>query len=154
MVTPVTPARFKVAKPQFAEVPNEVVQTYLDLAGLWVDGSWSERLYTPATIAATCHLMTLDGMGDDVQSQSHLTGTAHFQSYRSGELSFSRYAKAAVDMSFSGWLGQTTCGMFFLQLLRMAKAGPRIAMGGIAPAQSGYAKDVPGDAVPGWWGNA
>lgn len=152
MISPVTPAEFKAAKPQFADVLDETVQMYLDLAGLWVDISWSERVYKPAMIAAACHLMTIDGLGDDVQSQSYKTGMAHFQSYRSGELSFSRYAREAGEMSFSDWLRQSTCGMFFLQLLRMEKAGPRIAMGGIAPAQSGYAKDMPGNPMPEWWG--
>lgn len=148
----VTPEQFKLAKPQFAEVDDSVIQMYLDLSGLWVDDSWPAKLIDPATIAATCHLMTLDGLGSDVQSQSFLTGVANFQSYRSGELSFSRFAKEAGDTSFSSWLEQTPCGAFFLQLLRMAKSGPRIAMGGINPAQSGYAKDVPGSSIPGWWG--
>lgn len=152
MAEPVTPSQFKTAKPQFAEVDDATVQAFLDLAKLWVDGSWPDELYSPATIAATCHLMTIEGLGSDAQSKGFSTGLASFQSYRSGELSFTRYARNAADMSFSDWLGQTSCGVFFLQLLRMAKAGPRVAMGGIMHGQSGYAKDVPGNPIPEWWG--
>lgn len=151
-MTPLTPDEFKILKPQFADVPNETVQMYLDLAGLWVDASWPDALYRPALAAATCHLMTLEGLGSDAQSLSFASGMAHFQSYRSGELSFSRFVREAGDLSFSSWLSQTACGAMFLQLLRMAKAGPRIAMGGIGASQSGYAKDVPGNPVPSWWG--
>lgn len=149
-----TPSEFKAAKPQFSEVEDSVVQMYLDLAALWVDSSWPEALQDPATTAAACHLMTLDGLGSNSESLIFASGAASMQSYKSGELSFTRFAKAASEMSFSDWLGQTTCGAFFLQLLRMAKAGPRVAMGGIVSAQSGYAKDVPGNPIPGWWGKS
>lgn len=142
-ITPVTPAQFKTAKPQFTAVPNETVQAYLTMAELWVDESWGEKLYPQAVIAITCHLMTIDGLGTDAQSQSYASGTAAFQSIKSGELTLTRYQASASGMEYADWLRQTSCGAFFWQLLRMAKAGPRIAMGGIAGGQSGYAKDVP-----------
>ncbi|WMT90150.1 DUF4054 domain-containing protein [Pelagibacterium sp. H642] len=149
---PVTPAEFKAAKPQFASVPDETVQMYLDMAGLWVDKSWPERLYRPGVIAATCHLMTLEGLGSDAESQGQASGAAQYQSIKSGELTLTRYQKAAGDMSFADWLGQTKCGEFFLQLLSMAKAGPRVAMGGVrGGCPSPYAKDWPGPAY-GWPG--
>lgn len=141
--TPVTPEQFKAAKPQFAAVPDETIQVYLDMAGLWVDDSWPERLYQPAVIASACHLMTLEGLGTDEQSQSFASGEAAYQSIKSGEVTLTRYQKAAGAMSYSDWLGQTTCGAFFMQLLRMAKAGPRVAMGGVGGCHSGYAKDWP-----------
>lgn len=143
MAEVVTPAEFKTAKPQFSGVSDETVQVYLGLAALWVDESWPEKLYRPAVIAATCHLMTLDGLGTDAQSQSFSSGEAAYQSIRSGEVTLTRYQKAAGEQSYSDWLGQTACGAFFLQLLRMAMAGPRIAMGGIGGCHSGYAKDWP-----------
>lgn len=142
MMASVTPAEFKAAKPQFAAVPDETVQVYLDMAGLWVDSSWPERLYQPAVIAAACHLMTLDGLGTDTESQGQASGAAQYQSIKSGELTLTRFQRSAGGMSYSDWLGQTKCGAFFMQLLRMAKAGPRVAMGGIGYCQSGYAKDV------------
>lgn len=139
----VTPAEFKAAKPQFAAVADPTVQVYLDLAGLWVDESWPERLYQPAVIGAACHLMTLDGLGNDPESQGQASGSAQYQSIKSGELTLTRYQKAAGDMSYTDWLGQTKCGAFFLQLLNMAKAGPRVAMGGVGFCHSGFAKDWP-----------
>lgn len=148
----VTPAQFKTAKPQFTEVANETVQVYLDLAGLWVDQSWPEKFYAPALIAATCHLMTLDGLGRDPQSILFASGAANFQSVKSGELTLTRYSKEAGSQSFSDWLLLTSCGAFFWQLLKAVRGGPRVAMGGIGGAQSGYAKDVPGNSIPGWWG--
>lgn len=142
-ITPVTPAAFKTAKPQFAAVADPTVQAYLDMAGLWVDESWPERIYPQAVISATCHLMTLDGLGTDAESQGQVSGAAQYQSIKSGELTLTRYQKAAGEASYSDWLGQTKCGEFFLQLLRMAKGGPRIAMGGVGNCYSGYAKDWP-----------
>lgn len=153
MNTPVTPEQFKVAKVQFAAVPDATVQVYLDMAGLWVDDSWPSKLYPHAVIAAACHLMTLDGLGTDAQSKSFAKGTASFQSVKTGEFSLARYQREAASSSFNGWLEQTACGNFFLQLLSMAKGGPRIAMGGIGACQSGYAKDVPGSGWPAWWGS-
>lgn len=151
---PVTPEQFKAAKPQFAAVPDETIQAYLDLAGLWVDDSWPERLYQPAMIAIACHLMTLDGLGSDAESQGQASGAAQYQSIKSGELTLTRYQKTAGDMSYSEWLSQTKCGAFFAQLLRMAKAGPRVAMGAVNAGASGYAKDWPGPAYkwPGVFG--
>lgn len=140
---PITPEDFKAAKPQFTNVPDETVQVYLDLAGLWVDESWPDRLYQPAVIAITCHLATLDGLGTDAQSKLFKSGRSDFQSIKSGEVTLTRFQKSAADMTYLDWLGQTQCGAFFVQLLRMAKGGPRIAMGGVGHSQSGYAKDVP-----------
>lgn len=139
----VTPTQFKAAKPQFVVVADETVQTYLDMAELWVDDGWPEKFYRQAIIAATCHLMTLDGLGTDAESQSQATGAAQYQSVKSGELTLTRYQQAAGSMSYADWLAQTKCGAFFLQLLNMAKAGPRIAMGGVRGCASGYAKDWP-----------
>lgn len=141
--TPVTPSQFKTAKPQFSTVLDATVQTYLDLASLWVDSSWPEKIYQPAAIAATCHLMTLDGLGTDAESQGQASGSAQFQTIKSGELTLTRYQKSSGGMSYIDWLSRTACGQFFYQLLRMAKGGPRVAMGGVGCGISPYAKDAP-----------
>ncbi|MBV2144240.1 DUF4054 domain-containing protein [Falsochrobactrum sp. TDYN1] len=139
---PITPARFKELKPQFAAVDDAVITGYITLGGMWVDGSWPDRLCEAAQTAIVCHLMTLDGLGTDAQSQQFKAGLSNFQSFKSGELTLTRFQKSAGETSYSEWLAQTSCGAFFAQLLRMAKGGPRIAMGGVGGAQSGYAKDV------------
>lgn len=149
-----TPDKFKQLKPQFADVSDAVIEGYIELGGLWVDNSWPDRLTEAAQAAIVCHLMTLDGLGTDAESQGQASGAAQYQSVRSGELTLTRYQKTAGDMSYSEWLSQTKCGAFFAQLLRMAKAGPRVAMGSVNAGASGYAKDWPGPAYkwPGVFG--
>lgn len=147
--SPITPTRFKQLKPQFAAVDDVVVQGYIDLAQLWVDGSWPERAWEAAQSAIVCHLMTMDGLGADVQSKSFASGVADYESIKTGTLTLTRYQKAAGAMDYTSWLAQTKCGAFFLQLLNMAKGGPRIAMGGRAGCYSPYAKDWPA-----WWPGA
>lgn len=146
--TPITPVRFKQLKPQFATVDDVIVQSYIDLAQLWVDGSWPERAWEAAQASIVCHLMTIDGQGTDAQSKLFKSGRSDFQSIKSGEVTLTRFQKSAADMTYLDWLSQTQCGAFFVQLLRMAKGGPRIAMGGVGGHQSGYAKDVP--FLPPW----
>lgn len=141
--TPITPARFKEMKPQFAAVDDAIIDGYIALGALWVDGSWPDRLCEAAQSAIVCHLMTLDGLGSDAESLGQASGSAQYQSVKSGELTLTRFQKTAGTMSHMDWLSQTKCGAFFAQLLRMAKGGPRIAMGGVGGCHSGYAKDWP-----------
>lgn len=148
-----TPERFKELKPQFEEVDDAIVQNYIDLGSLWMDKSWPAKIYEAAWVAITCHLMTLDGLGTDAQSNSFRTGAANYQSVRSGELALTRYQKAAGEMTYIDWLSQTACGQMFALFLKRAKAGPRVAMGGIRGQRSAYAKDWPlgTGGWPSWW---
>lgn len=139
-----TPERFKTFKPQFDGVDDEVVQTYIDMASRFVDQSWAETDYEAAWIAVTCHLMTLDGQGDDEASKSFATGAAEFQTIKSADLTLTRYQRQSESMgSFTKWLSQTNCGRFYSILLQMNRGGPRIAMGTCGFYPSGYAKDWP-----------
>lgn len=146
-----TPARFKALKPQFAAVDDAVAQSYIDMASVFVDQSWPEKLYEQGWVAYTCHLMTLDGLGTDAESRSQASGRSQYQSIRSGELTLTRFQKAAGDTSYGDWLSQTNCGAYFFQLLRMVKGGPRVAVGAVGGCLSGYAKDWQGPAY-GWPG--
>lgn len=150
----VTPVQFKTAKPQFADVPDETVQTYLDMAALMaVDASWPAAYRDPATIAFTCHLMTLDGLGTDGDSALQSSGLAAYQSIKSGELSLTRYQKTAETTDFSSWLGETSCGKFYAIMLQQVKRGPVLLYGGIGHCVSPYAKDwPPGSPQYGWPG--
>lgn len=135
-----TPAEFKALKPQFAAVPDERVQSYLNLAARIVFDPEDQD----ALAALTCHLMTLDGLGTDASSKSFATGAASYQSIKSGQLTLTRYQKAAGEgTSYQSWLGQTPCGQFYALLLKMARGGPRIARGGPSSHPSYYAKDWP-----------
>lgn len=136
-----TPARFKELKPQFAAVDDSVIQNYLDMAALFVDQSWPEKFYEQAWAAYACHLMTLDGLGADAESRSEASGRSQYQSIKSGELTLTRFQKDAGAMDYSNWLSQTKCGAYFWQLLRMVKAGPRVAIGAVGGCASPYAKD-------------
>lgn len=147
---PLTPAEFKTAKPQFADVPDPTVQMYIDMAGRLVDKSWTEGDYTNAWIALTCHFMTLDGLGTDAASKGFKAGAAFYSSIRSGQLTLTRYReRAAADTDFNSWLKQTPCGQYYLLLLRLNKYGPRVITTGVGACASPYAKDQP---VPGWGG--
>lgn len=146
---PVTPAQFKTFKPQFASVDDAIVQAYLDMATIWVDDSWPEGVYQPAIIAVTCHLMTLDGLGDDAASDSFAVGD--YQSVRSGALSLTRFKDTATSagMSTGDWFGQTACGRQFMVWARMFRGGPRVAIGCGGDGVTGYAKDAP--YRDSWW---
>lgn len=133
----VTVAQFKTAKPQFAAVPDATVQAYLDMTAAIVFDPENDLAVT----ALTCHLMTLDGMGTDAQSQSWSDGSAGFQTIRSGQLTLTRFQKAAGGSSYVDWLGQTGCGQFYALLLRANGGGPRVARGGGGHARTAYAKD-------------
>lgn len=143
---PITPARFKALKPQFASVDDAVVQGYIDLAQIWAGGDWPANLCEPAQVSMTCHLMTLDGLGAGAEAEGFASGTANFQSIKSGAVTLTRYQAAAssAGQSFSDWLGATTCGRFLWQLMRSRFGGPRVAMGGVGGGCiSTYAKDWP-----------
>lgn len=146
-----TPAEFKVRKPQFVAVADPTVQTYLDMAARAVDpASWFAADVDSGQAAFACHLMTLDGLGTDAASRAHATGTAEFQMIRSGQLTLQRYARAGDGTRYSDWLNSTPCGRNYGILARMNVGGPRVATVGCIPG-SGYAKDVP-YGWPGFFG--
>jgi hypothetical protein len=144
-----TPAAFKLLKPQFAEVDDAVVQQYIDMGGRMVDTSWTQLDYTNAWAAFTCHLMTLEGLGTDAQSQAFASGASEFQTIKSGELTLTRFKAAGGDGGgLWSWMGSTPCGRYYVMLLRMNRAGPvgiSVAGGGCT---SPYAKDLP--ILRGW----
>lgn len=147
---PVTPEQFKAVKPQFADVDEAVIQSYLDLAAIWVDESWPESVHQPAIMAVACHLMTLDGLGADAASKSFAKGSAEYQSIRTGNVTLTRFRSASegAGQSTSGWFNQTACGRQFMVWARMFRGGPRVAIGCGSGRVTAYAKDAYRDA---WW---
>lgn len=143
-----TPIEFKTLKPQFAAVPDATVQMYLDMAARYAFDPDN-----PDAIAAlTCHFMTLDGLGTDAGSTSFRTGAASYQSIKSGQLTLTRYQKAAGEgTTWASWLGQTPCGQFYALLLRMERGGPRVATGGVGSCRTAYSKDGLGWPIDGWY---
>lgn len=142
-----TPAEFKTCKPQFDTVPDATVQMYLDMAARYVFDPENED----ALAAFTCHLMTLDGLGTDVASTSFRTGAASYQSIKSGQLTLTRYQRAAGEgTTWTSWLGQTQCGQFYALLLKMERGGPRVVSGGVGRCRTPYSKDGLGWPIDGW----
>jgi len=132
-----TPSEFKALKPQFANVPDATVEGYLSMsARLVFDPDDAD-----AMAALTCHLMTLDGLGTDAQSESFAEGTASFQTIRSGDLTLTRFQSQSSGSSYVDWLRQTPCGSFYALLLKMTRGGPRVATGGGGRCRTAYAKD-------------
>lgn len=144
---PITTSRFKAVKPQFDSVPDSLVTEYIGVAQLWVSPSLSGTKCEAAQAAVTCHLMTIDGLGNDAESKSFASGYAHLQSVRSASVSFTRFKDAAENAGRStvDWFSQTKCGRLFLALNRSVAGGPLVAQGGTAGrSPSGYARDA-------WW---
>ena len=140
---PLTPTRFKELKPQFASIPDDEVQGYINLASRFVDESWLESDYEPAWAAAVCHLMTLYGLGAGIESEIAQAGGSRVSSLSSGSLSISFGSSgASAQDDLSNWLGETACGRFYRVLLRLNRAGPRL-LTGAGLCSSGYAKDWP-----------
>lgn len=146
-----TPAKFKELKPQFAAVDDAIVQSYIDMAAIWVDKSWVESSYIPAWAALTCHLMTLAGLGTDADSSAHKDGSAGFQTIKSGTLTLTKFAKDSSQSDYQRWITSTACGEYFWILFQMNKRGPRVAVVSTGGCHSGYAKDW-GAPVYGWPG--
>lgn len=145
-----TPAIFKTAKPQFADVDDATIQAYIDMAGQLVDTTWTPKGYSSAWIALTCHLMTLDGLGNDAASKGFKAGAAFYSTVRSGALTLSRFrTQAGADRPFQNWLEQTPCGKYYALMLKLNRGGPRVITTGVAPVTSPYAKDY---ALYGWPG--
>lgn len=135
----VTASSFKALKTQFSTVDDDVVEYYLGLAGLWVGTDWPSSIVDHATVAATCHLMTLEGLGTDAQSELFAGGLTDVQSFKSGTLSLTRFQRQNTDSDFKSWLSSTTCGQFFWQLLKMRYGGPVVARGGVSSDSASYA---------------
>lgn len=138
----VTLAQFRLAKPQFTAVADDLTQLYLDMAGRMVDTTWTVEDYPNAVIAFACHLMTLDGLGTDAASLSFASGRGDVQTIRSGEVTISRFARDAGETPYAAWMNSTPCGKFYMFLARLNRGGPRVVTASCG-SPSPYAKDWP-----------
>lgn len=147
---PLTPAEFKVLKPKFSAVDDDVVQQYIDLAQVWASGDWSGAHCGAVQAAVVCHLMTLDGLGTGSESRTFSRGDGEYQSIKTGGVTFVRFKSVAdgAGMSTSQWFAQTSCGRMFLTMRRAMVFGPIVVVGSCDGGASSYAKDAP---FSGWW---
>ena len=139
----ITVDQFKAAKPQFKDVPDDDVEMRIVVASRFVDKSWTEGDYQNALIAMTCHIMTLEGLGDSGEAEIMAAGGSRLTSLKSGTLSLTFSQAAATGDEFKDWLNQTACGKFYYMLLMLNRSGPRLLTGGGMGMASGYAKDWP-----------
>lgn len=138
-----TPERFRTLKPEFQSLPDTEIQPRIDLASRFVDETWLENDYEPAWAAMTCHLLTLDGLGTSTEAEIAASGGSKLTSLKSGTLSLTFASGQSSGDDFKDWLNESTCGRFYLTLLRLNKGGPRLLTGGMVGPSSGYAKDWP-----------
>lgn len=146
----ITPAQFKVAKPQFVGVFDGTVQSYIDLAQIWASGVWPDNMVSPVQISIVCHLMTLDGLGTDQDSRNNASGRGEFQTIKTGNVTLTRFRSTAegAGQSTAAWFSQTPCGRQFMVFVRMISSGARWVGTPTGEPISGYAKDT---YLDGWW---
>lgn len=113
--------------PEFATVPKERIDYYLERAARAVDTNWSEGDFGHARMLLAAHLMTMNGIGDTAEARSVASGAVQFKSIRSGSLSLDRGDTAATAGAFE----TTRYGREFKTLRRMNRGGPRFT-GGIS----------------------
>lgn len=139
----ITVEQFKAAKPQFHSVPDEDVQLRIGVAPRFVDKTWTDGDYQNALIAMTCHLLTLEGLGDSGEADVIAAGGSRLTSLKSGTLNLTFSAAIQSGDEFKDWLNETACGKFYYTLLMLNRSGPRLLTAGGLGGASGYAKDWP-----------
>lgn len=137
---PVTPSKFKTIKRAFSEVPDDVVQYYLDQAAPSVGSMWPDNMYQAGIISLTCHLMTLEGLGTSEEAKSAVSGGMVRLKSASVDVQVSQVAADAIA---KGGYAATSCGREFERLMGMLHAGPITVGGSSGPCASPYAKDWP-----------
>jgi hypothetical protein len=120
-------------------VSDSIVQSSINEAARNVDATWTEGDYTNAIILRACHILKLEGypvVGGVVG------GMSAYKSFRSGQLSLTKYAKGEQGGDDGSLLGSTMYGRRFLELLYVNKTGIAVIAGPTGEA-SGFAKDWP-----------
>jgi hypothetical protein len=129
--TEATVEALKAAFPAFADVDDEAVEFWLVRGKRMVDQSWTEGDYTFAQMLATCHLMTLNGLGKGAESETAANGTGDFKVIRSASLTLERFDRDKA--SAQGEIGSTSYGRQFAALARLNVGGPRVMATGTLP---------------------
>lgn len=124
-----TLARFRVLKPQFAEVSDELVQVHLDMASRFVDDSWTEGDYETAWAAMASHLLTLEGFGASAEAEIIRNAGGRVSSLKSGTLSLTFNAPDGQEVGSVEWMKSTSAGSMYYMLLKLNRGGPRLLTG-------------------------
>jgi hypothetical protein len=120
-----TAATIKARFPEFASVDDAVIDEAIGEAGLWVDTSWPEAVYTIAKNYVVAHLLTVQGQGTSAQAQ--VASVGDFTRIKSGDLEVSRSgAASAATGGAAAVFGGTTYGVQYLQLLARYKPAPML----------------------------
>lgn len=116
-----TAADLKTRYPAFAAVPDVTVDAVIIEANRSVDETWTEGDYTQAIMLLSCHIMAMEGLGTDPDSQSNTGQMSNFQLIRSGQLTLQRKQSASASSGSADWYGLTRYGNRYLELLARNK---------------------------------
>lgn len=122
-----TPADFIAIFPAFTSVPDAQIQAWIDRAARMHDASWTEGDYTFGVELLTAHYLALQGLGASADATAAATGTAGYQTIRSGQLTLQRFTPGTTNGDDGSMYSQTSYGRQWLALLRLNK--PAIAAG-------------------------
>ena len=114
-----TAADLKARYPAFAAVADATVNAMIVEANRSVDETWTEGDYTLAIMTLAAHIMAMEGLGTDPDSQNNTGQMSNFQLIRSGQLTLQR--KSQTVTGTVDWYSQTRFGTRYLELLARNK---------------------------------
>jgi hypothetical protein len=112
-----TVAQFRELMPQFSDVSDSVIQSYLDVAENMMGGGWGDS-GDEAQCFLAAHLMSMAGIGPNA-SAGQLAG---FTNIKAGSVSLSRADAAAMGGYASSPFGQIFWGMWKAKGARVGTA--------------------------------
>ena len=117
-----TVADLQARYPAFADVADATVQIWLNDAARFVDETWLEDDYQPATMAYAAHSMALLGIGAPTGAGALPAGVTRF---KSGAMDVT-LSDSAASIAARGGLDATVYGREFKLLRRRNFSGPRL----------------------------
>lgn len=137
--TPPTLADFIEVFPAFSAVTQTQYDFWVAQAVLVtepIEGCLGPRMDL-ATMLATAHYLTEQGLGTGAESEMAAQGASGFRRIKSGTLELERAQQAASDPGMGDW-GATNYGTRLFPMLRACLAGPRVTSTGTLPCGTGY----------------
>ena len=117
--TPASVSRFKMHYPEFADVPADVVQYWLDDAALTVGDCYTDPLGPKAQMALAAHNMTLRGLGQGSGGGTSGLANSGVTSFRSASMSV-QFSSEVIDQRTSGGYNSTPYGREYLLYRRQS----------------------------------
>lgn len=125
---PATPADFRAASPNFADpvmYPDEIVQIYLDAAGLLLPACvWGNTLGLATVLFVNHNLFLFSQQFPNGTGSAPVQLRGPVQSEAAGALSVSYEMQAVLDPA-AGWWNYSSWGQLLYRLMMIFGAGPR-----------------------------